>query len=128
MANSLFRLVVSASTATNTDTNPAVEKYFYNLQSSHRTVGSSTITIPSTEFFDDAGNQVASNLTTATANDGYYLLFINGVLQQSSLYTVGASGSQVVITQGSTVPISAPITLAVNNFAPTSSSTTTVTT
>jgi len=138
MATSLFKLVMSATTTTGTttttttDSNPAVEKYFYKLQAAHRTSG--TVTIPSTSFVDDAGSAVASFLTTATANNGYYLLFVNGNLQESALFTVGANGSQVVITKSSTVPVSAPITLVVNNFGPTSASnststsTTTVTT
>ncbi|KJS81121.1 MAG: hypothetical protein JM58_17825 [Peptococcaceae bacterium BICA1-8] len=126
MPTQLFKLVIDASTSTTTDTNPAVQKYFYKLSAGHRAGG--TTTVPSTSFSDDAGAAVVSNLVTATADNGYYSLFVNGVLQQSSLFTVGANGSQVVITSTSTVPVSAPITLAVNNFAPTSSSTVTVTT
>lgn len=126
MSTSLFKLIMSASTTTTTDTNPAVEKYFYKLAATERSSG--TVTIPAANFTDDSGNTMTGNLTPVTANDGYYLLFVNGTLQQSSLYTVAANGSQVVITQCSTVPISAPITLAVNNFAPSSTSTTTVTT
>lgn len=126
MATSLFKLVMSAETTTTTDTNPAVEKYFYKLQDADRTSG--TITIPFSDFTDDAGNTLATNLTTVTTDNGYYLLDVNGQLQQSSLFTVSANGSQVTITQASTVPISAPITLVVNNFAPISTSTTTVTT
>ncbi len=126
MATSIFRLVMSAETTTTTDTNPAVEKYFYKLSAGDRT--GDTLTIPSTSFVDDSGSAVASFLTTATTNDGYYLLFVNGTLQESSLFTVGANGSQVVITQTSLVPVSAPISLAVNNFVPSSTSTTTVTT
>lgn len=117
---------MNAVTTTDTDTNPEVEKYFYKLRAAERT--SATITIPAVRFTDDAGNTMTGNLTTVSTDNGYYLLFVNGVLQQSSLFTVSAGGSQVVITQGSTVPVSAPITLAVNNFAPVSTSTTTVTT
>lgn len=126
MATNLFKLVMSAVTETDTDTNPEVNKYFYRLREDERT--SSTITIPSTNFIDDAGNTITGNLETVATNNGYYLLYINGVLQQSSLFTVSENGSNVVITQSSTVPISAPITLVVNNFAPSSTSTTTVTT
>ncbi|MFZ7103243.1 MAG: DUF4183 domain-containing protein [Peptococcaceae bacterium] len=126
MPTELFKLVIDAATTTTTNTNPAVQKYFYNLDAGDRTGG--TTTIPSTSFFDDAGAAVTSNLTTVATDNGYYYLFVNGVLQQSSLFTVGANGSQVVISNTSTVPISAPITLTVNNFVPTSSSTTTVTT
>lgn len=126
MATTLFKLVMDAVTETDTFTNPEVEKYFYLLDDADRTSG--TITIPATSFTDDAGNTMTGNLTTIATDNGYYLLFINGALQQSSLFTVAATGSSVEITQASTVPVSAPITLVVNNFAPTSTSTTTVTT
>ncbi|MGF7056639.1 DUF4183 domain-containing protein [Brassicibacter mesophilus] len=126
MATSLFRLVMTAETTTTTTSNPAVEKYFYKFNSAHRTSG--TITIPAANFTDDSGNTMTGNLTTISTDNGYYLLTVNGQIQQSSLFTVGANGSQIVITQASTVPVSAPITLAVNNFAPNSTSTTTVTT
>ncbi|GAB6087288.1 DUF4183 domain-containing protein [Alkaliphilus crotonatoxidans] len=125
MATKLFKLVMSAVTSTDTDINPEVEKYFYDFDDADR-VGN-TITIPATAFTDDAGNTMTGNLTTVTTDNGYYLLFVNGVLQQSSLFTVSAGGSQVVISQASTVPVSAPITLVVNNFAPSSTSTTTIT-
>ncbi len=126
MATELFKLVVDAVTTTTTDTNPEVQNYFYKLSEDERTAG--TITIPSTLFVDDAGDPVTGNLTTVTTNNGYYLLFVNGVLQQSDLYTVSIDGSQVVIPQASTVPVDAPIILVVNNFDPSSTSTTTVTT
>ena len=126
MATSLFKLIMSATTTTTTDTNPDIQQYFYSLSAGDRTSG--TLTIASTSFTDSTGTAVTSNLATATTANGYYLLFINGSLQETSLFTIGASGSQVVVTQTSTVPVSAPITLVVNNFVPTSTSTTTVTT
>lgn len=125
MATSIFKLVMSATTTTTTDTNPEIEQYFYRLDAADRTSG--TLTIPSTSFTDSLGDVVTGNLTLAAADNGYYLLLINGALQQTSLFTVGAAGSNVVITQTSLVPVSAPITLIVNNFAPSSTSTTTVT-
>lgn len=125
MATSIFKLIMNAETTTNTTTNPAVQQYFYKLAEAER-VGD-TVTIPSTLFTDSTGTSVASMLVTASTTNGYYALFLNGTLQQTSLFTVGATGSEIVITQCSTVPVSAPITLAVNNFVPSSSSTTTVT-
>ncbi|WP_349948398.1 DUF4183 domain-containing protein [Lacrimispora sp. BS-2] len=126
MATQLFKLVIDATTTTDTAINPEVDKYFYELREDERTGG--TITIPATQFTDNNGDIMTGNLTTAATDNGYYLLFINGVLQQSSLYTVSTDGSQVVITDAATVPVGAPITLIVNNFAPVSDSTTTVTT
>lgn len=126
MSTQLFKLVIDAATTTDTTLNPAIEKYFYELRETERTGG--VVTIPATQFIDDDGNVMTGNLTPATATNGYYLLFINGVLQQSSLYTVSTDGSQVVINDAATVPVGAPITLIVNNFAPVSDSDTTITT
>lgn len=126
MATTLFKLAIDAVTTTNTDINPEVSKYFYELREDERTDG--TVTIPATQFTDSDGNIVTDNLTTLATDNGYYLLFINGVLQQSSLYTVSGDGSQVVITNVATIPVGAPITLIVNNFAPVSDSETTVAT
>ncbi|EHQ90642.1 DUF4183 domain-containing protein [Desulfosporosinus youngiae] len=126
MSTQLFKLVIDAATTTDTTINPAIEKYFYELREDERTGG--IVTIPATQFIDDDGNVMTGNLTPATADNGYYLLFINGVLQQSSLYTVSADGSQVVINDAATVPVGAPITLIVTNFAPVSDSDTTITT
>lgn len=126
MSTKLFKLVIGAVTTTETDINPAVEKYFYELREDERT--DDTVTIPSTQFTDANGDIMTGNLTPASADNGYYLLFINGVLQQSSLYTVSVDGSQVVITDAATIPIGSPITLIVNNFAPASDSDTTITT
>ena len=126
MSTQLFKLVIDATTTTDTTLNPAIEEYFYELSEDERT--GATVTIPATQFTDGEGNVMTGNLTPATADNGYYLLFINGVLQQSSLYTVSPDGSQVVITDATTIPVGAPITLIVNNFAPVSDSDTTVTT
>lgn len=71
MATKLFKLVIDAETTTTTDVNPEIEKYFYELNEDERT--GSTITIPSTLFTDDEGNSVVGNLTTADADNGYYI-------------------------------------------------------
>lgn len=126
MATQLFKLVIDAETTTDVEINPEVDKYFYELREDERT--GNTVTIPATEFTDGEGNIMTDNLTTAATGNGYYLLFINGVLQQSSLYTVATDGSDVAITDAATIPLGAPITLIVTNFDPESDSETTVTT
>lgn len=123
MATKLFKLAIDATTTTDVDVTPTVEKYFYDFVATDR-VGD-TITIPATSFTNDAGTAVTT-LTTAVTDNGYYLLFINGVLQQTSLYTV--TSANVVITDATTVPVDAPITLVVTNFVPEADSTTTITT
>lgn len=126
MAAQLFKLAIDAATTTDVEVNPEVEKYFYLLNADDRTGG--VLTIPATKFIDDAGDIMTGNLTTATTDNGYYLLFINGVLQQSSLYTVETDGSQVTVNDAETIPVGAPITLIVTNFTSTADSDTTVTT
>lgn len=126
MATQLLKLVIDADTTTDIEINPEVDKYFYLLSEDDRT--DDVLTIPATGFIDDAGDVMTGNLTTVNTNNGYYLLFINGVLQQSSLYTVAADGSQVVVNDAATIPIDAPITLIVTNFTPISDSETIVTT
>ena len=125
MATTIFKLVMDGTTTTTTTTNPAIEGYFYKLAAVDVTLD--TANIASTSFFDSTGASVVSNLTLATTADGYYLLFIDGVLQETSLYTIASTGSSISVTQVSTVPVSAPFTLLVNNFAPNSISTTTIT-
>src|SRR5690554_4677727 len=126
MATKLFKLVIDAETTTDVEVNPEVSNYFYELEEDDRDNG--TLTIPSTKFVDDAGDQVTGNLTTAIEGNGYYRLFINGALQQSSLYTVAADGSEVVVNDAATIPVGSPITLIVTNYDPLADSDTTVTT
>ncbi len=126
MATQLFKLAIDATTTTDVVINPDIENYFYLLDAVDRT--DDVLTIPANKFTDDTGNVMTGNLTTVATANGYYLLFINGVLQQSSLYTVSGDGSQVTVNDAETIPVGAPITLIVTNFAPTSDSDTTVTT
>ncbi|HMM07414.1 MAG TPA: DUF4183 domain-containing protein [Clostridiales bacterium] len=126
MAIQLFKLAIDATTQTDVDVSPDITNYFYLLNEDERTAG--VLTIPATKFIDDAGNIMTDNLTTATTDNGYYLLFINGVLQQSSLYSVNTDGSQVTVNNAETIPVGAPITLIVTNFVPTADSDTTITT
>ncbi|MBS4025594.1 MAG: DUF4183 domain-containing protein [Clostridia bacterium] len=125
MPTQLFRLAITADTTTTTDTNPDVSRYFYDLAAGDRDTATDTLTVLASKFLDDAGIGVpATGLETVAADNGYYSLFINGVLQQTSLFT--PSAAQLVVTQVNTIPVSAPITFVVTNFAPTSTSTTTV--
>ncbi len=126
MATQLFKLAIEATTTTDVEITPEIEKYFYLLNEDDRT--DDVLTIPATKFTDDTGNVMTGNLTTAATANGYYLLFINGVLQQSSLYVVSSDGSQVTVNDAESIPVGAPITLIVTNFASTSDSDTTVTT
>lgn len=122
MATTLFKLAITAETQTTVKTMPEVKKYFYELVTSDITSG--TLTIPATSFVDEQGNVVTS-ITLATSDNGYYLLFINGVLQQDSLYTVSAN-DVVIPNIADDIEDGSPIILVVTDFVPTADSTTTV--
>ena len=108
MAATLFKLAIAASSTTTVSTKPAVKRYFYKLNPTD--VDEGTLTIPAESFVDDAGDTVAT-ITLATENNGYYLLFVNGVLQQETLYTVAAD--EVEVLDAASIPEDAIITLVV---------------
>ncbi|SET15706.1 DUF4183 domain-containing protein [Anaerobranca gottschalkii] len=117
----LFKLAITAETETTVLTKPNVERFFYTLDPQH--IDQGTLTIPANAFVDDQGNPV-EDITLVTENNGYYLLFINGVLQQEGLYTVTAANVQVI--EAGDIPENAPITLIVTNFEPDAESETTI--
>jgi len=117
----LFKLAITAETTTTVLTKPDVKKYFYLMDPQHLDQG--VLTIPADAFVDDDGNPV-TEIATATPDNGYYLLFINGVLQQESLYTV--TSGNVQITEADDIEEESPIVLVVTNFAPEADSQTTV--
>lgn len=119
MAKKLFKLVMSATTTT--DTVPTVNRYFYPASAS---INTTSFKILHSKFFKDNGLS-ATALVTATPSNGYYLLFVNGELQQSGIYTVTATAVTIAATAAITIPASGVVSLDVTNFAP--SSTTTVT-
>jgi hypothetical protein len=121
MAATLFKLAIAASSTTTVSTKPAVKRYFYKLNPTD--VDEGTLTIPAESFVDDAGDTVAT-ITLATENNGYYLLFVNGVLQQETLYTVAAD--EVEVLDAASIPEDAIITLVVTNFDPAANTSTTV--
>lgn len=124
MALQLFKLVIDASTTTDTDLNPDIQRFFYEVNEDDIDAG--VLTIPSTSFVDDAGDPVVGDLPLITPENGYYLLFVNGVLQQEGLYTVAAN--QVTVNDATTILPDTPVVLVVNEFAPTSVSDTNVAT
>lgn len=118
MATTLFKLVMSATTQT--VTTPTITNYF-NIQTAQFT--GTTLTINAADFQLDDGT-AATTITTVTTNDGYYLLYINGQLQQASTYAVTSASVVITFSSSVTIPANAPITLVVASI--TSTSTTTV--
>lgn len=127
MALQLMKLFVSASTTT--DAVPTDTRFFYVTTA--ETAAGSTLTIDAADFFQDDGT-AATTLPTLAANNSYYNVYINGVLQMDDISTYTPGGTGVgslainVPAGGDPIPAGTPIVLEIVQFAP--SSTTTVTT
>lgn len=118
MAGQLFKLVLSGTT----HTVPTVKRYFYKATAGVTVTSLAGFTIAKASIWDDDNSKLTGTkvITVKTTNDGFYQLFIDGVLQQSSMYTVSANNIELATTTANyTLALSTPITLAVTNFAPT---------
>lgn len=119
----LFRLVVEAETVTDTVLDASANNYFYIFSSADVVEG--TLHAPADKFVDDQDNPV-TELELADPDNGYYLLVINGMMQQASVFTV--SLSELTVDDADDILEGSPIVLTVTNFVPQSTSTTTVAT
>lgn len=111
MALQLFHL--AATTAAETNNN-----YFYKKNAKITVSTAAGFSIKKSIWLKGNGSAVGSG-AFATAANGYYNLFINGVLQQSALFNVSAS--RVLLNKISvkyTIAASSPLTLAVKGFTP----------
>jgi hypothetical protein len=119
LALQLMKLVVTASTTTNVV--PQDQRFFYVTTA--ETAPGSTLTIDAASFFQDDGSAV-TELPALAANNSYYNVYVNGVLQMGGLstYTPGATtvGSLAINVPAGGDPILAdtPIVLEVVNYSP----------
>lgn len=117
MAVELFKLVMSG-TPSNIRVSPTVNRYFRKYNAVQDKVSNNRLMILASRFLNDNGSIVPSNgIATRHLSNGYYMLFVNGALQQSNLYTVYKS--QLLVLSGAAgLPANSPISLVVNNFTP----------
>jgi hypothetical protein len=116
MALKLFKLVMTGQT----EATPAETRYFTNIGTADVTI-SAPYDILASGLFDDNGNLLGITIpmTLATTN-GYYMLNVDGVLQQSGLYTVTTLQIELLgTTTPYTILAGSPITLAVTNLSAT---------
>lgn len=113
MAIGLFKLVVDSA---------LTDVQYFSTAATDLTIDDTTpVVLLATDFLDGAGAAVTT-FTLATTG-GYYMLEIGGVLQQTGLYTISASGGglELILTAGNTatysIAQSTPITLTVTESA-----------
>ena len=118
MALQIMKLAIQATSTVTI--NPIIERFFHTTIDS--LTGPTTFSIDAGSFFTDTGAATTA-LPALTADNSYYRVFINGVLQMDDLltYTAGVTGVGEVsinIPSGSTIPLGTPVVLEVVNFAP----------
>lgn len=125
MALEIMKIVADATTTTTVG--PTVTRFFRKALS--LVVGPSTLTIHADEFLKDDGT-AATALPTLEANNSYYQVFINGVLQMHGLstYTPGGTGVgklEITVPASQSIALNTVIVLEIVNYAPTSTTTVT---
>ena len=124
MAATLFKLVIDAQAITTVQTKPTVQRFFYTLNEDDIDQ-QGKLSVPAASFVDDMGDSILT-IPLVTENNGYKMLFINGVLQQESLYTITDNKLEIENLVG--VLPGETFILVVINFAPEASSQITVVT
>ncbi|OQR53106.1 DUF4183 domain-containing protein [Bacillus sp. CDB3] len=126
MALQLMKLAIAASTSTTID---PVDSRFFHVTTAPTTAGNA-LTIDAADFFQDDGSAVIT-LPDLAANNSYFNVYVNGLLQMEgiSAYTAGATGvGSLVITVpagASDILTGTPVILEMVQFTP--NATTTVT-
>jgi hypothetical protein len=129
MAASLIKLHITAELANapvasggvvTTTVDPAVTRFNAYLTSGM--IGGTVTTILAEEFLDDNGNQVVVDSLPGVPADGYFNVYVNGVLQEAGLSTL-TTASLVLSTNLASV--GTPVVLEVADFSNTSSTITT---
>ncbi|ALC82017.1 MULTISPECIES: DUF4183 domain-containing protein [Bacillus] len=118
-----LQIMKPAITTDSTVTVVPTVKRFFN-EAAETVTGKGNLTIAVEDFWTDTGAD-ATALPALTADNSYYNVYVNGVLQMEDLldYTPGGSGTgKLVITvpTGSTIEQHSPVVLVVTYFAPTS--------
>lgn len=119
MPTTLLKLSMTA-TAPTTLAKPTVSRFFNTAPAGGYT-GAATYTIDDINWLDDTGTPVtAGHLVPATTDNGYYMLFINGELQEGSVVTaVTVDDVTITFSAATTIEEGKVLALVVTNFAPT---------
>ncbi|MGE6575733.1 DUF4183 domain-containing protein [Paenibacillus xylanexedens] len=109
---------VASGGAIGTVVTPATTRYFAAVAAGD--IGETTITIAATSFVDDADAPVVA-FPALTASQTYNV-YVNGVMQQSSLSTVTTTS---LVLDTVDISVGVPVTLEIASFANTVSTITT---
>ena len=118
MPLAIMKLAIAATTAT---TVAPVSTRFFAIAPTD-VPGGGTLTLDTSQFFDDAGNTPAA-LPALNPGNSTIQLNINGVLQMEGIYTytpgaTGAGGVVITVPDAGSILAGSPIIVEVVNFAP----------
>lgn len=118
MALEIMKIVVGATTTTTL--NPTATRLFYQVPT--LTTGPATLTIDAAAFMGDDGNLITA-LPTLDADNSYYNVYINGMLQMANLsvYTPGATGIgslAITVPTGQSITVDQVVVLEIVSYAP----------
>ena len=118
MALKIIKLAVNLESQV--DTSPMISRYFYEVENT--VDGNESLKIDASDFLDDSGNEV-SELPKLNLNNGYFNVYINGILQmeENFAYTGGEKGDGnllIMVPEGSEIYKGTSVILEVLNFAP----------
>lgn len=113
MAVQLFRLAHSSPATTDT-------KYFYTLSAALTVTADGSQVLSITNWVKGDGATITAGDSFASVTNGYYKLCINGILQQSAIFTVVVDSAVHLVASAAAMSIaqSAPITLEAANLTP----------
>lgn len=122
MAASLIKLFVTATASVpvatggtiSTTVDPSVTRFNAVITAGMITTDT---TIPAASFLDDNGNAVVA--LPAAPTDGYFNVYVNGMLQEGGLSTL--TTASLVLATTAALPLT-PVVLEVSDFSTTSSS------
>ncbi|CAM3534399.1 MULTISPECIES: DUF4183 domain-containing protein [Paenibacillus] len=101
-----------------TTVTPVVSRYFAVVTAAM--IGAAATTMPATSFVDDAGAAITA--FPALTGTEYVNVYINGMLQQSSLFTLSTAD---LVLDATDVPEGIPVLLEIASFTNTASAITT---
>ncbi|RCX15355.1 uncharacterized protein DUF4183 [Fontibacillus phaseoli] len=107
------------NTSTNTNTVPTVNRYTATVVLGN-ILGSTTV-IPATSFTNDSNEAVPAGGLVVPGVNGYYNLYVNGVMQRGGLSSLITAN----LTINSVLVIGVTVTIEVVNFSSASTSVTT---
>lgn len=109
---------VASGGAITTTISPTSTRFFATITAGM--IGATDTTIPAASFVDDSNNAVTTLPTLAATDTSSY--YVNGLVQQSSLFTLSSAS---LVISSTDISVGVPVIVEISNFSGTASTITT---